>query len=294
MLLALLSTLSLTPSRIVAIGDLHGDLSASLRILRMAGLVDASSHRWAGGDSVLVQLGDVLDRGTEEPEVWSLLQSLRREAPQAGGAVHVLLGNHEILNVCGDADDFVHPAARESFGPDRAKAFAPGGAIARELASCSVCVILGDTAFVHGALPPDATRASIGELNREARRWLLGERPEGPPRELLPARASPVWSRAYSSPNDREPTPVVCNALRKSLGNLGVSRVVVGHTPQRCVNSACGGAVWRCDTGVSRFVMGGKCEALEIRGNAVKVLSAPPPTARGCDSITDDGVPIII
>jgi hypothetical protein len=285
----LLPILSLAP-RIVAVGDLHGDMAASLRILRMAGLVDKSSQKWVGGDSILVQLGDVLDRGAEEPEVWSLLQNLRREAPQAGGSVHLLLGNHEVLNVCGDADDFVHPAARESFGPDRVAAFAPGGAIARELAACSVCVIIGDTAFVHGALPLDATRASIAELNRETRRWLLGERPKGPPSELLPTHTSPVWNRAYSSPNDREPAPVACNALRKSLGLLGVARVVVGHTPQRCVNSACGGAVWRCDTGLSRYVMGGKCEALEIRGGRVKVLSAPPSQ----DHITDDGIPVLL
>ena len=45
------------PARIVAIGDLHGDHDAWRAIARAAGLTDGSG-RWAGGQTVLVQLGD--------------------------------------------------------------------------------------------------------------------------------------------------------------------------------------------------------------------------------------------
>src|SRR5436309_2323981 len=45
------------PERLVAIGDLHGDLDHTRRVLRLAGAVD-DHDRWIGGRLVLVQTGD--------------------------------------------------------------------------------------------------------------------------------------------------------------------------------------------------------------------------------------------
>ena len=77
---------------------LHGDLEATRRALRLAGAIDASDH-WIGGGLVVVQTGDQLDRGGDEPEITALLSRLAVEAVEAGGAVHVLNGNHELINV---------------------------------------------------------------------------------------------------------------------------------------------------------------------------------------------------
>jgi hypothetical protein len=46
-----------------------------------------------------VQLGDILDRGDGERQCMDLLFKLKEEAREAGGQVHVLLGNHEVRNV---------------------------------------------------------------------------------------------------------------------------------------------------------------------------------------------------
>jgi hypothetical protein len=89
------------PKQLVAIGDVHGDVSALRRAFAVAGAVDTHG-RWAGGSMVVVQMGDNLDRGKDEIAVLRLLQRLRREAAAAGGAVHVVLGNHELQNVAGD------------------------------------------------------------------------------------------------------------------------------------------------------------------------------------------------
>merc|ERR1712085_3108 len=82
----------------------------------------------------------------------------------------------------------------------------------------------------------------------------------------------PLWDRRLSSPPDREPSHRDEKALHASLKRLGVARVVVGHTVQSTINSACGGAVWRCDTGMSRWVRTGPVEALEITPSGVRVL----------------------
>jgi hypothetical protein len=39
---------------------------ASLRLARVLGEDEQGQPRWAGGDTVVVQLGDVLDRGNTE------------------------------------------------------------------------------------------------------------------------------------------------------------------------------------------------------------------------------------
>ena len=84
-------------ARLVALGDLHGDLGKTLRALRVAGVVDARG-RWSGGETVVVQVGDQLDRGGDEIAILHLLERLQGEARAAGGAVHVLNGNHETIN----------------------------------------------------------------------------------------------------------------------------------------------------------------------------------------------------
>jgi len=87
--------------RLVAVGDLHGDAAQAREALVSAGVLDPATDRWCGGETVLVQVGDVLDRGGDEVELYYLLERLRREARAAGGAVHVLMGNHESLNIGG-------------------------------------------------------------------------------------------------------------------------------------------------------------------------------------------------
>jgi len=89
------------PHRIVAVGDLHGDYDAWLDIARDARLIDASG-RWAGGNTTLVQLGDVTDRGPDSLKIIRSLQQLAKQAPRAGGKVIVVLGNHEAMNLLGD------------------------------------------------------------------------------------------------------------------------------------------------------------------------------------------------
>jgi hypothetical protein len=106
--------------RIVAVGDLHCDYQAWLQIARAAGLIDANGH-WAGGKTVLVQLGDVTDRGSYSLKIIRSLQQLQQEAPRAGGSVVVVLGNHEAMNLLGDYR-YTTPGEYSAFVDDRSVA----------------------------------------------------------------------------------------------------------------------------------------------------------------------------
>nr|GFA97531.1 shewanella-like protein phosphatase 2 [Tanacetum cinerariifolium] len=101
------------PDRLIALGDLHGDLPKTKESLNLAGLID-SENNWSGGSSTLVQIGDVLDRGGDELKILYFLEKLRRQAVKDHGNVITMNGNHEILNV--DADfRYVTPAALDEF-----------------------------------------------------------------------------------------------------------------------------------------------------------------------------------
>nr|XP_043622958.1 shewanella-like protein phosphatase 2 [Erigeron canadensis] len=94
-------TTYLAPARLVAVGDLHGDLDKAKQALNLAGLIDANDN-WSGGSSTLVQVGDGLDRGGEELKILYLFEKLKRQAVKIGGNVITMNGNHEIMNLDGN------------------------------------------------------------------------------------------------------------------------------------------------------------------------------------------------
>jgi len=269
--------------RIVALGDWHGDLDAARRGLRLAGAID-QQDRWIGDDLVVVQTGDQLDRGDQEQEILDLLDRLRDEAAAAGGAMIALLGNHELMNVAGDFR-YVTPGGwvdfqdagvavpvgvaaldtlPEAWRP-RAAAFLPGGPYARLLAEQPLAVVVGRTVFVHGGLLPRHIDGGLEQLNHATHAWLLGE---GPEPEVLQQRDDPVWARHYSDDPDTDD----CALLAEVLARLDCDRMVVGHTIQDTgITPRCDQRVWCIDTGASTHY-GGSVQALEIDGNAVRIL----------------------
>jgi hypothetical protein len=252
--------------RLVAIGDLHGDLDATRRALRLAGALGPDEH-WAGGALTVVQTGDTIDRGDQDREVIDLLERLRGEAKHAGGALIVLSGNHEVMNVASDFR-YVSQTSAAAFEMGRTAAFAPGGPYARRLAEWPVIQQVGDSVFVHAGVLPHHVRYGIDKLNRETSAWMRGA---GPLPALLMQEDAPIWTRVYSTPGMQS----ACVELAQALNALSAKRMVVGHTPQPSgINAACDGRVWRIDTGLSAFY-GGALQVLEVLDGQVRVLSEP-------------------
>jgi hypothetical protein len=267
--------------RVIAIGDLHGDLAASRAALRLGGAIDADD-RWVGGTLTVVQTGDEIDRGDEDRDILDLFERLAVSARAAGGRVIALNGNHEVMNVQGDFR-YVTPGAVSPFAgvtprsplakgarpefADRAAAFLPEGGYALKLAERDVIAVVGDSAFVHGGLLPEHVRYGISRLNHEVRAWMKAG-PAAAPQAISNERG-PVWLRDYAlDPVSAE----TCAVLEQALSGLGVRRLVVGHTTQKTgITSACGDRVYRIDVGLARFY-GGPLQVLEIKGGVVRVL----------------------
>ncbi|MGE5237723.1 MAG: metallophosphoesterase [Chloroflexota bacterium] len=87
--------------RRVVVGDVHGEFQGFTEILRHAGVIDGAGD-WSGKDTVLIQTGDVIDRGPRSLECVALLRMLQRQARRTGGKVVRLCGNHELMLLQGD------------------------------------------------------------------------------------------------------------------------------------------------------------------------------------------------
>ncbi|MEH6635610.1 MAG: HipA family kinase [Halioglobus sp.] len=109
-----------TSARVVAFGDVHGAYDDWTALLQEVGVVDAQLN-WSGGDTHLVSLGDLIDRGPGSRKVVELLMKMDGQAEQAGGAVHLVLGNHEVMVMTGDLR-YVSAAEFAAFAGDETQA----------------------------------------------------------------------------------------------------------------------------------------------------------------------------
>lgn len=177
-------------NRIIAIGDVHGDYKLVIKLLLMANVINIDQNNkinWIGGDTVVVQTGDQVDRcrisaynkwpiecgdpnylGIDEAsdiKILKLFTDLNILAKKDGGRVIPLLGNHEINNVLGDMHHVSYENVKmfENYKKDdsqykylnamdkRKLAFTPGQEYGNYLGCTRLAsVIVGDILFVHG------------------------------------------------------------------------------------------------------------------------------------------------
>jgi len=190
--------------RLVVIPDIHGAYPEFEALLLTTGVID-ETLAWAGGETHLVSLGDLLDRGSDSRKAMDLLMRLQKEAPMHGGMVHVVLGNHELMNLTGDmryvANAEYAAFAGEEPGEIRARAFqwfinqqpepfstdeeaqtafskefptgyfglragfGSSGHYGSWLLGLPPIVVINDTAFVHGGLPELVSTLDLEDLN---------------------------------------------------------------------------------------------------------------------------------
>ncbi len=106
-------------TKIVATGDIHGAYDEFVALLQELRLIDQKLN-WIGDKTHFVQTGDSIDRGVQDRKVSDLLMSLEKQAEKAGGRVHALLGNHEVMNIIGDLR-YVTPESYAAYGNEKSE-----------------------------------------------------------------------------------------------------------------------------------------------------------------------------
>lgn len=222
---------------VVAVSDIESSFGAFRQFLVAHGICDKKLN-WTFGKGHLVLLGDFVDRGASTTQVLWGIYALERSARQAGGAVHFIIGNHEIKNLQGNfqsADEkYFHIAG--ILGKQQYQLFDDTSLLGRWLASKNVVEVINGVAFVHGGLHPDIAKyqVSLGDINRIVR---AGYRtpyytPVTVTTEsfLQSGVTGPAWYRGYFKDDLSQ------DDVEQGLRAVGANAVVVGHTLQAKVN----------------------------------------------------------
>ncbi len=224
-------------SRIIAIGDIHGNFEAFRQIAVGLDLVD-DALEWRAEDTVLVQIGDVCDRGEESRQVYECLMRWQADADRFRSSVHFLLGNHEVMEMFGfDRDASLEEIQGYAVDPDSPgylehhAAFAPDGWLYEWLIKQRGMISVGPVIFGHGDLPVAFQNRTVDEIDREIIHDVREYAPirtvstENFPDSLFTEESSLIWCRQS---RDSEPYSWAIQSFLR-LNHAAV--YVCGHTP---------------------------------------------------------------
>jgi len=269
--------------RVIAVGDIHGDYKKLIKVLRHAKLIDKKNN-WIGEDSILVQTGDLMNRGDDTKKIYELMIRIRDQAKMYGGIVYLLLGNHELLEVQGN-HYFTTIGDYDSFGgfENREKEFSIEGKFGQLIRKeMNITMIVDDIIFAHAGITSNYIEMGIDKINKRAHEILTNT----PSYEELykiikegkdyPLYTDPIFDRVNSPLWLRDfainPESEICPEVEKALELSNTKRMVVGHTiqPYGHITSRCQNKLILIDIGMSDC-LGGYYGYLEILNDKQEV-----------------------
>jgi hypothetical protein len=237
------------PDSLMALSDLEGEVDRLIALLRAGKVVD-EELQWTFGKGHLVVVGDTFDRGLHVTECLWLFYELEERARAAGGAVHFLLGNHDVMCLTGDLR-YVRRKYFENaklLGEEFVGLYGRRTLLGRWLRSRNAAMRIGDEIFVHGGISPAVARkeSDLGKLNGALRTALAADdwNWKKPPDGLLRLAAGSdglLWYRGYIH------KPISEAEMDEVLTAMKAKRVVVGHTLVDQIGLKLGGRVLALD-----------------------------------------------
>jgi len=238
--------------KIVAISDAHGQYDLVINLLKANKVIDENNN-WIYGKGHLVITGDNLDRGDKVLDILWFLFFLEKEAAKAGGKVHVLLGNHEVMVLQGDIR-YLNRKYVYTSGILRNRyhtLFAKGSVLGDWIANHKVMTSINRSLYLHGGISDEIVRLkySIEEMNNIFTKHLVRYESEeifqDPKLAALYDENGPLWYRGYFKKDGME-----ASTIKKILRKLDQDRIIVGHTSFDSIQSFYGGRVLGIDCSI--------------------------------------------
>ena len=284
-------------SRILVIGDIHGDLSKAMACAAIAGvaLPDGSWRKDVPPNTVVVQVGDQLDgaprlSSSRRPsgrrsarggvpehdcekavigdlQVLQFFDELDRQAKAAGRGcrVYSLLGNHEMNNADGNID---YADVCKHCRGTRQEFFKRGSSLAGHLASTRhVCMTVAGVLFAHAGVCPRHLR-SLDVADRAAAAFLRGTATQEQMRIMDDDVTGPegmLCHRDYAP--DEKRRKVTTKHVEEVLKATGCNAMVLGHNAHSTdggITSLHENRVWVVDPGMSSSIFGAPAAVLQI------------------------------
>jgi hypothetical protein len=246
-------------SKIIIIGDVHGDIKRFLNILQHADVINKDLE-WISEKTLVIQLGDVVDslnRQTSEnwevlpdTELLYLINSLKNIAKTKQSKLISLIGNHELMNIIGNFS-YVSPQSKANT-ENRQKLFQPAGMLSDILSNMPLVQKVGPLFFSHSFIRKhhldilEASNKPVSYINVLWHQFMSTGRIAIEDKEIfdkiiLDPSEGILWTRNMN--NDTETQYV--------KEKLGIQYAFVGHTAVERIQLV-NNFVWLVDTGISR------------------------------------------
>lgn len=217
---------------IFAVSDIEGQFEV-LRNLLIANQVMDSMYQWTFGKNHLVICGDLFDRGRDVTALLWLLYKLEYEAEAVGGFVHIILGNHDIMNLAGNfkyADQKYADNAR-LMRVSNSDLYTKNTELGRWLLSKNIIEKIEGNLCLHAGISSQilSKKMDVEAINKTCRPYYaLSKNPEYLGNQGLVdffSRNGPFWYRGYFvKPREDQST------VDQTLSFYHCDRIIVGHT----------------------------------------------------------------
>lgn len=220
---------------VLAIGDVHGKFDALIPILQNNGIIDENLN-WSWGNGHLVFLGDVFDRGYKVSQVLWLAYKLERQARKAGGDVHFLIGNHEVMIMLGDYKylNIRYRFLMNYFYMNYAGLYTDHTVIGDWIRSRNTVMRYNNILFSHAGIsrPVIDQGLSLDSMNIKIRQFLniYEDTVFSAHEQLLFLADGPLWFRGYARPTWNKKTVSQAH-VDSVLTYYKADYQVIGHSP---------------------------------------------------------------
>ena len=219
------------PANLFILSDVEGNFSA-LRKLLQANKIITEDFNWQFGKGHLVLIGDFFDRGEQVTELLWFIYSLEEKAKDAGGYVHFILGNHEIMNLSADLR-YVNKKYLENavlLDQKYTSLYDENSELGRWLRTKNIIERIGDFVFTHGGISSaiNNLNLSLREINKLARPYYADtiSNYEDPKSDILFSDYGPFWYRGYYDKNNT----AIPSQIDSTLSQFKAKHIVTGHS----------------------------------------------------------------
>jgi hypothetical protein len=239
-------------NNLVVISDIHGQYDLMVELLRSHGVIDENLN-WSYGKGHLVINGDILGRGEKVTEALWLAYSLENQAIDAGGRMHYLLGNHELMLLDNDLRylNKKYVSAARLMKVSVKKMHNNESVLGNWLRKRPVMITIDSLLITHAGISPDFINRQLTthDTNQLFYENILNSSKTRSDRgrdiSFLKSSKGPIWYRGYFGEDD-----INVSELDAILDYFGSQRIIVGHTSVDMITPLFGGKVLAVDSSI--------------------------------------------
>lgn len=221
-----------TEANALILSDIEGEFEPFRNLLLVAKVID-KKYNWVFGKGKLIIAGDLFDRGKQVCQFLWLLYKLEVEANKKGGQVHVILGNHDIMNLSGDfryvEAEYMNNA--KLMNETYAALYGSNTELGKWLRSKNIIEKIDGLLVLHGGISAEINKMGmpLQQINGRCRPFyeVAGRASKITDKTLLPlfsGTTSPFWYRGYFLDPKASSRQVDSTLLL-----YGCKKIIVGH-----------------------------------------------------------------